>query len=163
MDILKLIKTRRSVRAYQDKPIPKEDLDKILESAHLAPSAHNDQGYKFVVIKDKEKLKRIAEINRAPFVANAPLALVCVSNNLESKYHIVDISIATDHIVLAAWSLGIGTCWVGAVGAQKEVAEVISAPKGTEPIIILPMGYLADREIPKRRKEIDEIVSYEKY
>jgi len=162
-DISKLIKSRRSVRSYEDKAINDEDLAKILEAARLAPSAHNDQGYKFVVIKDRQKISELAKINLAPFIANAPVVLVCVSNNLGSKYHLIDIAIAIDHMVLTAWNLGLGTCWVGAIGAKEKVAEMIGAPEGTEPIIILPIGYPADREVPKRRKEIEEIVSYEKY
>ena len=163
MDIFKAIKKRRSVRSYEDKPIADEDLAQILEAARLAPSAHNNQGYKFVVIKDKQKITELAEINLAPFVANAPVVLVCVSTNLDSKYHLIDIAIAIDHMVLAAWNLGLGTCWVGATGAKEKVARLIDAPKGTEPIIVLPIGYPADREVPKRRKEIEEIVSYDKY
>lgn len=162
-DILEFIKSRRSVRAYENKPVPDGDLAKILEAARLAPSAHNDQGYKFVVLKDKKKIAKIAEISRMPFVAQAPVVLICVSNNLESKYHLIDIAIAIDHMVLTAWNLGLGTCWVGAMGAKDEVAKVVGAQQGAEPVIILPIGYPADREVSKRRKEIEEIISYEKY
>lgn len=163
MDIFKTIEKRRSVRMYEDKPVLDEDLAKVLEAARLAPSAHNSQDYKFVIVKDKNKIEKLAQINRAPFVANAPVVLVCVSNNIESKYHLIDIAIAIDHMVLTAWSLGLGTCWVGAIGAKEEVSKIIGAPKGTQSVIILPIGYPADREIPKRRKPIEEIVSYEKY
>jgi len=163
MEISEIIKSRRSVRVYEDKPISDDDLNIILESARLAPSAHNDQGYKFVVLKDREKIKEIAKLNTAPFVANAPVVIICVSTNLNSKYNLIDISIAIDHMVLTAWSLGLGTCWVGAIGAEKEISKVISAPDDAEPVIILPIGYPADREVPKRRKTIEEIISYEKY
>lgn len=163
MDVFKAIKSRRSVRAYQDKEIPDETLAQILEAARLAPSARNLQGYKFVVIKDKEKIEKIAEINKAPFVAQAPVVLLCVSSGLQNKYHLIDLAIAVDHITLAAWVLGIGSCWVGGIGASEELSKIIDAPKDTVPAVILPLGFPADREIPKRRKEIGEIVSYEKY
>ena len=163
MDISKIIKTRRSVRLYQDKPISDEDLNKILESARMAPSARNLQGYKFIVIKDQAKKEKIAEINKMPFVAKAPVVLLCVSNDLENKYHLIDIAIAIDHMVLTAWDLGIGSCWIGGIGAAEDLAKVVNAPKGAMPVMILPLGFPADREIPKRRKEIGEMVSYEEY
>ncbi len=163
MDVFKAIKSRRSVRAYQDKDIPDETLAQILEAARLVPSARNLQGYKFVVIKDKEKIKQIAEINKMPFVVQAPVVLLCVSTGLENKYHLIDLAIAVDHITLAAWGLGVGSCWIGGIGASEELAKVIDAPNDTMPAIILSLGFPADREIPKRRKSIEEIVSYEKY
>lgn len=163
MDVFKAIKSRRSVRAYEDKQISDEDLNQILEAVRLAPSARNLQGYKFVIVKDKQRIKKIAETNKMPFVSQAPVVLVCVSTNLQNKYHLIDLAIAVDHLVLTAWSLGIGSCWVGAIGQAEEIAKEIGAPKDTLPAIILPLGYPADREIPKRRKELEEIISYEKF
>lgn len=163
MDIFKTIEKRRSVRMYEDKPVSDEDLNRVLEAARLAPCTGNRQGYKFVIVKDKKKIARLKEISRMPFVDQAPIVIVAVTYDFENKYHLIDIAIAVEHIALAATGLGLGTCWIGAMGAKEEFAKVIEAPKTAVPIIIMPIGYPADREIPKRRKPIEEIVSYEKY
>ena len=161
MSILELVKSRRSVRRYQDKPIAKADLENILEAARLAPSAHNAQEYKIVVVQDGFARERLSEAAGQPFIASAPAILVGVATNPQSKYHAIDLAIAFDHISLTAWSLGIGSCWIGAFG-NDEVREAISAPEGCRVVVLMPLGYPADRELPKRRKPLAELVSRDK-
>lgn len=169
MDVYEAIKTRRSVRAYQDKPIPEEVLNRILEAARLAPSAGNRQDWKFIVVKDPETRKAIATASRnQQFIAEAPVVIVAVSLNpdrimsCEVPAYAVDLAIAVDHITLAATAEGLGTCWIGAF-SQGEMKKILNVPDKYKIVTLTPLGYPADSPRPKVRKSLEEIVCYERF
>jgi len=162
MDILEIILKRRSVRAYQDKEIPDADLNKILESARMAPTSFNSQNFKIVAIRNPATIVRLAALSRSPFISKAPLILAIFNVNLENKYAPLDAAIVADHIMISAWSLEVGSVFIGAYH-NDEIRKFLSAPDTAEMIALMPLGYPADKEIPKKRKSLDELISYEKF
>lgn len=166
MDVQQAIKKRRSVRAYQDRPVEEEKLRKVLDAARMAPSAHNAQAWKFVVVKDEERREELAgaALNQQ-FVAQAPVVIAGVALEPERLMssgvpaYAVDLAIALDHITLAAVEQGLGTCWIGAFN-QKEVRKLLDVPEDCKIVALMTLGYPADKTSFKSRKELDEVVSY---
>lgn len=169
MDVHQAIKIRRSVREYKPEPVPEEKLKKVLEVARLAPSAHNDQPWKFVVVKDSEKRKELAQAaNNQSFIGEAPVVIVAVAlepdhiMSCDVPAYAVNLAIAVDHMTLAAAEEGLGTCWIGAFN-QEEVKKVLKIPEKYKVVTLFPLGFPADKPGPKRRKNLEEIVSYESF
>ena len=140
-----------------------------MEAARLAPSAHNAQEWKFIVVKDTQKKKKLAEaaLNQ-DFIAEAPVVIAAVSLNPEAQStsdvpaYAVDLAIAVDHMTLQAVEENLGSCWIGAFD-QEKVREILEIPENYKVVILLPLGFPADRAGPKIRKTIEEIVSFEKF
>lgn len=171
MNVIEAIKKRRSVRSYLSKEIPEGVLEKILEAARLAPSAKNMQSWKFVVVKDIEARKKLAlAAANQTFIAQAPVVIAAVS--LDPDYlmrcnvpgYAVDLAIAVEHMALAAAEESLGTCWIGAF-YQEEVKKILEIPEKYKVVALLPVGYPADadEEKEKSRKNLNEIVCYEKF
>jgi len=157
MDIFEIIKSRFSVRKYKQKDISDDDLNKVLEAARLAPSAHNSQNYKIVIVRNKTAKNKLAEITKMSFVAQAPVVLVGITPDPLNEYWPIDMAIVFDHISLAAVELGLGTCWIGSIKDEAKIREVINAPPKAEARIVMPLGYPAQKPLPKQRKEFDQI------
>ena len=167
MDIHELIKMRRSVRGYQDKPVPDEVLGRLLEAARWAPSARNLQKYKFVVVRDEERRKALAKAAcEQLFIAEAPVVIGAVTLEPEQIMTCavpagpVNVSIAVDHLMLAATAEGLGTCWIGAF-EQEPVKEILGVPEIYRVEVLMPVGYPADEPGQKERKSLDELVCEE--
>lgn len=167
MDVKEAIGIRRSVRSYEDREIPEEDLNTILNAARLAPSARNEQSWKFIVVRDREKREALAEAAaNQNFVKEAPAVIVAVALNPDYVMrcgvpaYAVDLAIAVDHITLQAIELGLGTCWIGAF-YQEEVKNILQIPDEYKVVALLPVGYPATKVSFKNRKSLDEIVCYE--
>ena len=177
--VLNIIKERFSVRKYEDRPIEQEKLDLILEAARLAPSASNSQPWRFYVVKDKEKIKALSQkmplgsqvvinsfIAQAPVVIAATAAPVNLLHRIASylvnkRWYYIDVAIALEHMVLTAWELGIGSCWIGWFDENK-VKKLLDIPKNEEVIDLLALGYPKETKLPfaKHRKKIEDIVEY---
>jgi len=168
MDVLEAIKGRRSVREFKPDPVKDEDLKRILEAGRWAPSAGNCQPSEFVVVKDPTVKRRLATAAlEETFIAEAPVVIVVCANvprtswrygrRGEELYCIQDTAAATQNMLLTAYSLGYGTCWVGAFD-DDAVAEVIRVPPGVRPVAIIPLGRPAERPSPPSRRPLSEIV-----
>jgi nitroreductase len=164
MDIYQIIAKRRSVRAYQDKAIPEQVLQRLLNAARMAPSARNLQPWKFVVVKDPRLRADLAvAANGQGFVGEAPVVIVAVGLEPDRMMgcgvppYAVDIAIAVDHITLAAAAEGLGTCWIGAY-SQEEVRRILGIPDAHKVVVLLPVGYPADAPEEKQRKPLEAIV-----
>lgn len=168
MNVTDSIRTRKSVREYVDKPIEDEKLITVLEAGRLAPSASNRQEWRFVIVRDLETRKKLAEAaNGQTFVGKAPIVIVACA---ETDGHImrcgqpcypIDVAIALDHITLAAVELGLGTCWIGAFD-EKRVKEILCIPEEIRVVELLPIGYPSDPSpVEKKRLSLDKIVKYE--
>ena len=168
MDIQQVIQKRRSVRSYQDKEISSEDLKKVLKAAQMAPSAHNDQPWKFVVVKDKEVREQLSKAAQQPFIAEAPVIIAAVALNPDKEMscevpsYAVNLAIAVDHMTLAAAELDLGTCWIGAFSQQK-VKEILKVPQDKKVVVLLPLGFPDDEPQPKDRKPLEEITCKEEF
>jgi nitroreductase len=169
MKVREAIEKRRSIRAYEDKPIPEEKLKKVLEAARLAPSASNRQSWKFVVVRDVESRKKLARAaGNESFVSEAPVVIAAVALRTDHimmcgvHSYPVDLAIAVDHMTLAAVEEGLGSCWIGAF-SQEEVKRILNIPKQYMVVVLLPMGYPAEVGGLKSRKPLERIVSYETF
>ncbi|MCX5711765.1 MAG: nitroreductase family protein [Candidatus Omnitrophica bacterium] len=142
MASLEFLKTRRSVREYSDKIIPKAVLENIVEAAGFAPTARNVQPWKFVVITQAATLKELSDLaENARFLAQAKacIAVFCV----DTKYYLEDGCAATCNILIAAASLGVGSCWVA--GDKKDycpqVGKLLNAPDSYKLVSLISLGY----------------------
>ena len=148
-NLLEFIKNRRSIRSFQDKQIPDNEIQMILEAGRWAPSASNKQPWEFYIIKDKEMLKEISK--NASFgrhIKRAPFAIAIVGKKIISpNYYIQDTSLVSMTMMLMAWTLGIGTCWTGALD-RKKVKELLGLDENDYLLTVLPMGYIKGT-IPK--------------
>lgn len=170
MTVQEAIKTRKSVRAFSDRPVEQEKIEAVLEAARLAPSARNRQEWRLVVVTEEETRKRLASAagNQA-FVGQAPVVIVCCAQTgrermtcgLES--YPIDVAIAMDHMTLAAVELGLGTCWIGKFDPPA-VREICGIPPEIEVVELLPLGYPEDPEpVEKQRLALEEIVRRERW
>jgi nitroreductase len=171
MDVFEAIKTRRSVRAYDSRLVPNEILLRILEAGRLAPSAGNIQPWHFVVIGDGEKRKRLAHARYAKFLTQSPVVIVgCGDQKASPRWHMVDVTIALEHMVLAATNEGLGTCWIGSFN-EDEIREMLKIPEKFRVVALLAIGYsrkkfdLAGKllHLIRRRKKLKKIVSFEEF
>jgi nitroreductase len=163
MDVIKTIGARYSVRKYKKKDIPDGDLDKILQAARLAPSAHNLQNYKIVIVKDQKKKDLLAQITGMVFVSQAPVVLVGIAPDSSSGYWPVDMAIIFDHIALSAVGLGLGTCWIGSIKDETKIRDIVSAPQDSKAMIVMPLGYPDHKALPKTRKSFEQLYSFEEF
>jgi nitroreductase len=177
--ILNLIASRQSDRKYSDNTVEKEKLDRIVEAGRMAPSACNAQPWKFIVVTEPQLVVQIAEAASAKligmngFVAQAPVILVIVREkpNMSSKvgatiknkdYSLIDIGIATENICLQAKAEGIGSCIIGWFD-ERMIRKILDIPKSKRVELIITLGYSLSEKREKRRKPVEEIVSYNKY
>ena len=169
MEFQDTIQKRRSIREFRDEPVSNEKLRRVLEAARLAPSAGNRQPWKFVVVKDVNKRKALAQAaNNQFFVGQAPIIIVAVALMPERimtcgvPSYAVDLAIAIEHIVLAAVDEGLGTCWIGAF-SQEDTRRIVGVPDKYKVVTVIPMGYPAAETAPRPRKPIEEVMCYEKF
>jgi nitroreductase len=169
MDVFHAIKLRRSIRAYQDKPIEEEKLQRVLEAGRLAPSAKNRQEWKYVLVKDNELRKTVAvACNNQYFIAEAPVIIVGCATMVDyvlscgQPAYTIDLSISMDHMTLQAVEEGLGTCWIGSF-KEDEVKRILNIPQEMRVVEVMPLGYPKFLPEAKPRKKLEEIVFYDKY
>ena len=169
MDVFQTIATRRSIRSYRDLPVEPEKIEQILEAARWSPSANNRQDWKFIVIQNKTTIEQMIDVCRGQtFIAQAPVLLVACSlrpDSLMTCGHprgTVDLSIAMTSMLLQAWSLGLGTCWLGAF-SQEGVKKLLKIPEAVSVVAITPLGYPKVIPGPPARKPLATIVCHETY
>ncbi len=162
MDLFEAIRERRSVREYQDKEIPKEDIEKILEAGRWAPSGRNTQPWKFIVVTDdrtKEKLERTVPQG---LIKNAPVTLAIMKDKTRGYEELKDaqgIGACAQNILLAAHGLGIGTCWIGLTRNSK-AEEILEAERSEELMMLITMGYPTEGTRSSSRIELEKITKY---
>ena len=169
MEFSELIKKRYSVRAYKSDPVEDEVLHQVLEAARLAPTAANRQPFQLIVIHTAGREAELRRIYNRDWFVQAPLVICACGIPAQGwvrsdgkNYTDVDVAIVMDHLILAATSLGLGTCWIAAFDPTA-ARQVLGLPDGVEPIAFTPLGYPADRLGPKKRKPLLELVRYERW
>jgi nitroreductase len=142
MEVFDAIRTLLAVRRYQDRPVPEATVRRILQAGRLTGSAMNQQPWRFVVVRDRETLRRLgASAPTGPYVAQAPLAIaVAVA---KSRFAVSDASRAIQSMLLAAWADGVGSNWVG-FGGLEDVRRLLGIPAALDVLAVLPFGYPAD-------------------
>lgn len=165
MELLELSKQRFSARKYTDEKVSESDLEYILETVRMAPSACNKQPWKFVVVESEAAKHQLQECYNREWFATAPIYILCLRNKEQNwvrndgKQHgDIDVAIATEHLCLAAAERGLGTCWVCNFDVEK-MAQFVDNDE-FEAVAIVPLGHIADDcpRAEKKRKALDEIV-----
>ena len=170
MELEKVIKGRYSVRKYKPDMITDEELDAILKAGMAAPTGCNYQPQRVYALKSEEAIAKIRQLCRSAF--NAPVVLLVAldgSADWKNPYEegcragIQDVSIVADHMMLTAWDIGVGSCWVNAF-KPSEVKEAFGLPENEIPVLLLPLGYPAEDSKPARlhseSKAREEIIRY---
>jgi len=173
MDVLEAINGRRSVRAFKSDDVPSEIVEKLIDAARRAPSAGNIQPWEFVVVRESRIKRGLAEAAlHQSFIEEAPVVVVICANESRSfqgygdrgrdLYCIQDTAAATQNLLLYAYSVGLGTCWVGAF-KEDEARKVLKTPDGIRPVAIIPIGYPGEASSARSRRPMDLFVHYETF
>ena len=163
METLKAVQTVLAVRQYQDKPIPPDTVRHIVEAAHLTGSSMNRQPWHFIVVEDRSVLQKMGQLAKTGrYIAQAPLAVAVVVE--DSPYAVSDASRAIQSMMLAAWSEGVGSNWVGFFGLEA-IKPLLGIPAGLEIFAVVPFGYPVDAigRGKKNRKPLSEIAHRERF
>ncbi len=165
MSLIDLLLSRRSIRRYENKDVAEEVLQQILEAGRQAPSAANRQPIRFVVVHDHDILKNLCDTLLSRFVKYAPLAIIgCADTTslLTGKWAIIDATIAMQNMVIAAWSLGVGSCWIGACNEEK-VKELLKIPEKWRVVALITFGYPAEQPTERKKKQLDELFNFNSF
>lgn len=177
----RLVETRRSIRVYLDKTVPREEIELCIDAARLAPSAENVQPWRFIVVDDplvreefcKKAFSGIYSVIKFP--RQAPVIIVAlakpdiIANKLGTmiqgtQYYLLDMGIAGEHIVLQALERGLGSCWIGWFN-EKGVRDFFNIPQGYKITYLLTLGYFDPKNAIKykKRRAISDIISYNEF
>ncbi len=188
MEVLEAIKTRRSIRRYKTDPVDDKTLELVLEAARWAPSWANTQCWRFIVVRDDEVKAELAKslikvesggtlVDNPSIraISSAPVVIVACAELKKSGYefgepatdkgdwwYMYDVALAMQNLALAAHSLGLVTVTIGAMDAKK-AARILGVPEGFCVVSMMPLGYPDREPRPIPRKELSEIVFYDKY
>jgi nitroreductase len=172
MDLSEAIKGRRSIRAFKPQDIPEETVEKLIDAARHAPSAGNIQPWEFVIARNPDTKKKLAQAAHQAFIEEAPVVIaVCADekrsasgygNRGETLYCIQDTAAAIQNILLTAYSLGLGTCWIGAFN-ENEAKKALKPPKGIRPVAMIPVGYPNKTPSQRGRRPLNQIVHHEEF
>lgn len=170
MDVYEAIRLRKSVRAFSPRPVEQEKLDRILSAVRLAPSARNQQEWRFVAVTGPVMRGRIArEAAGQPFLAEAPVVLACCAETdgrlmrCGQPCYPIDVAIAMDHLSLAAAAEGLGTCWIGSFD-EGIVKSLLGIPEAVRVVELMPLGYPADpAPVEKKRLPVSGFLHVERW
>ncbi|MHA1409225.1 MAG: nitroreductase family protein [Candidatus Odinarchaeia archaeon] len=173
MSIMDIIRKRKSIRKFKQKPLLKETIQELIYAAVEAPSAGNLQPWKFIIVMEKEtKDKLVVAALGQRFIAEAPVVIVvCAEPFISSRYYgergaklycIQDTAAAIENMLLFASSKNLGACWVGAFN-EKEVSRILNIPNTLIPVALVPVGYPAEDPQKPSRKPIESVIYYEKF
>ncbi len=170
--LLKLINARTSCRDYEEREVGNDLIDKCLDAARLAPSACNKQPWRFIVVKDAKRRQQICQYGLLPglpmpWTEQAPVIIVlCTVKSLLThtiapllsgvNYPLVDAGIAGEHLVLAAESLGLGSCWIGWF-REKQVKKILNIPRSVKIVSLFTLGYPKTIRTASTRFNLNEI------
>ncbi len=163
MEAFEAVRTVLAVRTYQDKPVPTEVVRRIVEAGRLTGSSMNRQPWHFIVVEDRETLRRLGTLAQSgPYIAQAPLAVVVAI--AKTRFAVSDASRAIQSMVLTAWSEGIGSNWVGFQGLT-EVKALLGIPDDLDVLAIIPFGYPAKAggRGKKQRKPLAEVAHHGRF
>ncbi|MFC1960827.1 nitroreductase family protein [Chloroflexota bacterium] len=167
MDVSAAVKGRRSIRAFTPDPISEADLAKLLDAARWAPSAGNQQKWRFVVVTDLGMKELVKQFAPGIFVMPAAFIVICAEKKpgasaWDEQCYLADCSIAAQNIMLAAYELGIGSC-LALSYAKVAAQEILSIPENVEPYLVVTLGYAAEDPAPPPRLELNEIAFVDEY
>jgi nitroreductase len=173
MNVFECIQTRRSVRNYSSKNLDFDKLTLILEAATKAPSSGNLQDYRFIIVNDKEKIRKLAEhCNEQYWIATAPVIIIVCSDTEKTEtyyglrgqrlYSTQNSAAAIQNMLLAAHGLGIGACWIGAFN-EEYLSDEFNIPGKVRPHAIITLGYQEGQLEPKTENDLNTMIFFNSY
>jgi nitroreductase len=165
MDAIEAIMSRRVQRAFAARPVEIETLRTIVDAGRHAMSARNLEPRRFIVVRNRDTLRELGALcATGRFVADAPSAVVVLKDLNNQRWADIDCAQAVQNMATAAWSLGLGTCWVGNFDGAK-VAQMLGVPDGWAVFTVLPFGYQDPGNPPEaqRLKPRSEAISFERW
>jgi len=170
LNVLEVIKTRRSIRRYKSTNISDDVIHQLIDVARHAPSADNIQPWEFIVVKDKRIKEQLAKTHAwSAFVNDAPVCIVVLGNEKASpSYFLIDATCATENLLLSAHALSLGACWVAVYDPHNPSFEdyvrvVLNVPLHLRVIAMVPIGYPDEKVVPRNLREIDKIIHSDRY
>jgi len=163
MDVFESVRTLLAVRSYEDRPVPEELVQRIVEAGRLTGSSMNGQPWHFVVVQDRDTLRQIGPLAEyGSYIAQAPLAIAVVID--KTTFAVSDASRSIQSMTLTAWSEGVGSNWVG-FGGMDAVKTLLNIPAELDLLAILPFGYPAEEvgKGKKKRKPLREVAHRERF
>lgn len=164
MDVFECISTLSSIRNYKQKEVPDETIMKVMEAGRLAPSAHNDQPWEFILLKDKDKIKQMDRYcSSGTFIVQVDFAVIVLTDP-RSKWHEIDTTRAVQNMVLTAWSYNLGSCWIGRID-KEGLSNFLKIPDKWNILTVLPFGYFNESMVSgtKFRKSPKEVFHLNEY
>lgn len=177
MELYQGLLTRRSIRKYQNRKIPRQDLSEIIKAAQYAPSAHNKQPWEFLVIEDRQTLSSLRTVQRwTSFAKDAACAIIVCGNTEQTfsrdkdgekwDYADIDCSLAAENLMLAAHAKGIGSCFCGASPMPLVVnglRELLHLPQHIRPVAVIIMGYPDEQPLQPTDRYSPDKIHWEKW
>lgn len=167
MNVFEAIKGRRSIRQFADEPIGKDALERLLDAARWAPTASNQQRWRFVVVTSPAVKELIKKFAPGIFAMPAAFMVICAEKEAGAtpwaeETYLADCAIAAQNIMLAAYEMGIGSC-VALSYAKVAIKEILNLPDHIEPLLIVTLGYPAEAPTPPPRLELKQIAFLDEY
>ena len=164
MDVFECVSTLSSIRVYDDRQADMETMRRVIEAGRLAPSAHNDQPWEFILINEKERLQEMAKYCiSGSFIIQVSFAVVVLTDP-RSKWQQIDTTRAVQHMALTAWSMKLGSCWIGRLN-EDGLKKYLKIPDNWDVLTVLPFGYFNEKIVPrvKMRKSPGEVFHLNEY
>lgn len=165
MNLLEVIKTRRSIRRYKSLNVPDDVINQLIDAARYAPSADDVQPWEFIIVKDGRIKEQLAKAHAwSYFVKDAPVCIVVLGNEEASpSYFAIDVACATENLLLAAHALNLGACWVAVYdphdpSSERHVRTVLNVPQHLRIIAMVPIGYPDEKVEPRNLRDINKII-----
>ena len=163
------IRDRRSIRAWKPDAVPRELIERVLDSARWAPSARNRQPWHFIVVTEPARRAALAAAAKVDgvaqrHVAEAPVIIaLCGHSSIAPRWYPIDLALASQNLLLAAKSLGLGTCWIGGF-VDAETRPLLGLPDNVRIVGLVTLGYPADEQPERKtRVDLDRMVHWEQY
>jgi nitroreductase len=163
MEVFDAVRTVLAVRNYKETPVPPETVKRIVEAGRLSGSGMNGQPWHFIVVDDRETLRRLGTLARTgPYISQAPLAVVVAIQ--KTKFGPADAARAIQSMILTAWSEGVGSNWVGFMGLD-DIKPVLGIPNDLDVLAVIPFGYPVKpgSKGKKNRKPLREVASHGRF
>ena len=167
MDMLEAIKQRRSIRQFTEQAIERELLEQILDAARWAPTASNQQKWRFIVVTDPTVKEMVRKVSPGIFATPAAFIVICAeaapdASDWDEQTYLADCAVAAQNIMLAAHALGLGSC-LALSYARSAVQEILDIPDQVEPELVVTLGYPAEDPSPPPRLPLSQIAFADTY
>lgn len=167
MDILEILKARRSIRKFQETPVSEELIEKLLEAGRWAPSGMNNQPWRFAVVTESKTREEIAKLTRYSRIVSSARLLIPVFLDKEHSYHQIKdaqaVGACLQNMLLEAHSLGLGAVWLGEIiRSDAQIRELLGLGNELELMAVLAMGYPAENPGDGKRKELKDLIVFRK-